>query len=38
MVVARETFPDKWADEERRRLNRHTARVEDALKCVGERD
>ena len=34
MMVARETFPDKWAEEERRRLERHTTRVEEALKCV----
>ena len=36
MMVARETFPDKWAEDERRRLERHTMRVEEALKCVLE--
>lgn len=31
-MVERETFPDKWAADEQRRLERHTARVEEALK------
>ena len=31
-MVERETFPDKWADAERRRLDLHAGRVEEALR------
>ncbi len=32
LMVERETFPDKWADDERGRLARHAGRVEGALR------
>jgi hypothetical protein len=32
LIVERETFPEKWMEEERRRMERHAARVEEALK------
>ena len=31
-MVQRETFPEKWEEEERRRLEKHAARVEETLK------
>lgn len=31
-MVQRETFPEKWEEEEQRRLQKHSARVEEALK------
>ena len=32
VIVARETFPERWAAEERRRMDRHVRAVEEALK------
>jgi len=32
IIVNRETFPEKWAEQERRRMELHTKRVEEALK------
>ncbi|GLC33385.1 hypothetical protein PLESTM_000055600 [Pleodorina starrii] len=32
LISHRETFPEQWAEQERRRLERHTKAVEEALK------
>ena len=32
LISHRETFPEEWQEQERRRLARHTKGVEDALK------
>ncbi len=32
LIVARETFPEKWIEDERKRIERHASRVEEALK------
>ncbi|GLI66889.1 hypothetical protein VaNZ11_010886 [Volvox africanus] len=32
LISHRETFPDQWAEQERKRLERHTKTVEEALK------
>jgi hypothetical protein len=35
MLVARETFPDKYAEQERKRLDTHSQRVEALLRWEG---
>lgn len=35
LISHRETFPDQAAEQERRRMERHTKTVEEALKWVG---
>jgi hypothetical protein len=34
LIVSRETFPDRWAEEEKKRLEKHQSAVEEALKYV----
>lgn len=34
LIVYRETFPEQWAEQERKRLDHHSKAVEEALKWV----